>query len=147
MFGNLLKRLIYTKTVRSIVARIPNPPSAFASEPLKLQDGSLLTNLKANLPSTKSCPRLSSRVGSVLTQAEIDEAIQKRAGNPRKWTINRLCKRYNASRSFVIHRILSSEEREAEWQREQERVEGLSMNRKKGLLVRYLTRQDRFRSW
>lgn len=153
LFRNVLcwsagsQRTIYTKTYRSIMARVPNPPSAHAAPPVRLSDGSLFVALKTHAPSTASCPIVPSRVGRVMTVAEAEEARAKHAASAKKRTIQQLCKRYNVSRSYVLHNLLSPEERDAERAREQQRIDKLNTTGKRGLLMRRMIQQDRFRSW
>lgn len=143
----LFRRLIYTKTVRSLIAKVPNPPSPYASRPVKLSDGSVIVDEMAARPSYKSCPKIACRAGRVLTASELQEAVQKRANNPDKWTVKRLCDRHQISRSYVINNVLSAADRAALREKEQERVAGLSLNGKRGLLVHRYIRLNRFRSW
>jgi len=147
MLSSLFRRLIYTKTVRSLIAKVPNPPSPYASSPVKLSDGSHMIHETAIKPTYKSCPKIACKAGRVLSESELHEAIQKRANNPQKWTISRLCARHNVSRSYVINRILSEDDRNAVRLKEQERIAQLSMNKKRGLVVHRLIRLNRFRSW
>lgn len=135
-------RSIYTKTVRSIRARAPMPPSPYASQtPVKLDDGSLIFNLKERLPSTENCPVIPCKMGRVLSPTE-----QVNLTISNKNTLSKLAKELNLSRSFIISRQ-SPEKREQLRAEEQARIDKLSVRQKKGLLIRRMIRIDRFKSF
>ena len=118
------------------------PPSPYAStSPVKLDDGSLLFNLKERVPSTENCPVIPCRMGRVLSPAEqVNLAISN------KNTLSKLAKKLNLSRSFIISRQ-SQEKRDQLRAEEDARIEKLSVRQKKGLLIRRLIRVDRFKSF
>lgn len=137
-----LARSIYTKTVRSIRARGPMPENLYASKtPEKLPGGSLLVDLKQNVPSTDKCPIIPCRTGRVLagSSAEVNMRITN------KNTLSKLAKQLNLSRSFIISQQ-SPEVREKLRADEQARIDKLSVRQKKGLLIRRLIRLDRLSS-
>ena len=132
-------RTIYTKTVRSIAAKIPNPINPNASEPIKLNDGSLFISLNDKVLSTVNCPIVPNRCGRILTEAEIVEA--QRDAQKYK-SVGKFCGKYNVSRSFAINQLNLEKDKFAE--EERVRIEKLSVNRKRGLIMRRLIRKNRF---
>lgn len=135
-------RTIYTKTVRSIIAKIPNPINPNSSEPIKLNDGSLFISLNAKTPSTANCPIIPNKCGRILSETETLEA-QKDA---RKYkSLGKFCGKYGVSRSFAINQLNLQKEQFVEM--EQERIEKLSDKMKRGLIMRRLIRKDRFESF
>ena len=135
-------RTIYTKTVRSIIAKIPIPSNPQASEPLKLNDGSLFISLKEKAPSTATCPIILNKCGRVLTEAESKEA-QKDALEFK--SLGKFCGKYGVSRSYAINKLNLQKEKFVE--EERKRIEKLSDNMKRGLIMRRLIRKDRFESF
>lgn len=133
-------RTIYTKTVRSIIAKIPNPINPTASKGIKLSDGSSFISL--NSPDTSKCPIIPNKCGDFIPLDKID-GIQKIASKYK--SIGKLCGRFKVSRSFAINRLGCQKEKlEGE---EKERIEKMSDVKKRGLLMRRLIRKDRFESF
>lgn len=135
-------RTIYTKTVRSIIAKIPIPANPQASEPVKLSDGSLFISLKEKVPSTANCPIIPNKCGRILSEAEAKEA-QKDAHKFK--SLGKFCGKYGVSRSYAINKLNLQKEKLV--QEEKERIEKLSDNKKRGLIMRRLIRKDRFESF
>lgn len=135
-------RSIYTKTVRSLRAKIPIPESPFASAPIKLSDGSLFISLKERQPSTANCPIIPYRCGRVLSEEE--EKVAQKAANKYK-SVSKFCERFGVSRSFAINKLKL--QKEALLEKERDRIEGLSDDKKRGLILRRLVRRERFKSF
>jgi len=135
-------RTIYTKTVRSIIAKIPIPANPQAGEPIKLNDGSLFISLKEKVPSTANCPIIPNKCGRILSESEAKEA-QKDALKYK--SIGKFCGKYGVSRSYAINKLNLQKEKLVE--EEKERIEKLSDNKKRGLIMRRLIRKDRFQSF
>lgn len=135
-------RTIYTKTVRSIIAKIPNPINPNASEAVKLNDGSLFISLNPNSIDTSKCPLIPNKCGNYMPVEDI-KANEKLASKYK--SIGKLCGRLGVSRSFVINRL--GWQKEKLIKEEAERIEKMSDKRKRGLLIRRLIRKDRFDSF
>lgn len=135
-------RSIYTKTVRSIIARTPNPSNPYASEGIKLSDGSMFYSINEKAPDTSNCPIIPSKCGKVLTQSEIDMAER----DARKYkSLGKFCGKYGVSRSFAINRLnLRKDHFEQE---ETLRIEKLSDVKKRGLIIKRLIRKERFKAF
>lgn len=135
-------RTIYTKTVRSIIAKIPNPINPNSSQPIKLNDGSLFITVNEKVPSTANCPIIPNKCGRILTEAEMIEA--QKEGRKYK-SLGKFCEKYGVSRSFALNQLnIQKEKFIAE---ERERIEKLSDKKKRGLIMRRLIRKDRFESY
>lgn len=135
-------RTIYTKTVRSIIAKIRIPANPQASEPIKLNDGSLFIFLKEKVPLTTNCPIIPNKCGRILSEAEAKEAQKD---SLKYKSLGKFCGKYGVSRSYAINKLNLQKEKLV--QEEKERIENLSDNRKRGLIMRRLIRKDRFQSF
>lgn len=135
-------RTIYTKTVRSIIAKIPNPANPNSSEGIKLNDGSLFFSINSKKPDTSNCPIIPNKCGKFMQSEEI-EAAEKIASKYK--SIGKFCGRFGVSRSFAINRLGCGKEKFNN--EEKERIEKLSDTKKKGLIMRRLIRKDRFESF
>ena len=135
-------RTIYTKTVRSIIAKIPNPLNPNASEGIKLNDGSLFISLNSKVTDTSQCPIIPNKCGGLMPISEI-EANTKIASKYN--SIGKLCGRFGISRSFAINRLGCQKEKLVK--EETERIDKMSDKRKRGLLIRRLIRKDRYESF
>lgn len=135
-------RTIYTKTVRSLVAKIPIPANPQAGEPVKLSDGSLFISLKEKVPSTANCPIITHKCGRILSEAEAKLAEK----DARKYkSLGKFCGKYGVSRSYAINKLKLQKEKFVE--EEKERIDNLSDDKKRGLITRRLIRKDRFQSF
>lgn len=135
-------RSIYTKTVRSIIAKIPIPRNPHASEPLKLSDGSFFISLKDKVLSTENCPIIPNKCGRVLSPVEAKLAEE----DAKKYkSLGKFCGKYGVSRSYAINRL--NLQKEKFFMNEQERIEKLSDKKKRGLIIRRLIKKDRFQSF
>lgn len=135
-------RSIYTKTYRNLIAKIPVPPNPFKSAPIKLSDGSTFYSLNDNLPNTSNCPIIPNKGGEILQWWTLDEATK--AAKKYK-SVTKFCAKFGVSRSCAINKFkIQKEKLDLE---EKERIEGLNLSHKRGLVMRRLTRQDRFRSF
>lgn len=135
-------RTIYTKTVRSLIAKIPIPANPQAGEPVKLNDGSLFISLKEKVPSTANCPIIPHKCGRILTEAEAKLAEK----DARKYkSLGKFCGKYGVSRSYAINKLKLQKENFVE--EEKERINNLSDDKKRGLIMRRLIRRDRFQSF
>jgi hypothetical protein len=135
-------RTIYTKTVRSIIAKIPIPASPHAGESIKLNDGSLFISLKEKVPSTANCPIIPNKCGRILSEAEAKDA---RLDSHKFKSLGKFCGKYGVSRSYAINKLNLQKEKLV--QEEKERIEKMSDNKKRGLIMRRLIRKDRFESF
>ena len=135
-------RTIYTKTVRSIIAKIPNPINPNASEGIKLSDGSTFIILNSVAPDTFKCPIITNKCGDYmpLTEIEANEEIASKYKS-----IVKLCGRFGVSRSFAINRLGCQKDKFAK--EEKERIEKMSDLKKRGLLIRRHIRKNRFESF
>lgn len=135
-------RTIYTKTVRSIIAKIPIPANPHASAPIKLSDGSTFVSLKAKTPSTANCPIIPNKCGKILGDSEALEA--EKAARKYK-SIGKFCGKFGVSRSYAINKL--NLQKEKLFEEERERIEKASDNIKRGLIRRRLIKKDRFQSF
>lgn len=134
-------RTIYTKTVRSIIAKIPNPINPNASKAIKLSDGSSFISLDNSMDTLK-CPVIPNKCGDVMSLDQIESAEKIAL----KYTsISKICGRFKVSRSFAINRLGCQKEKLVS--EEKERIEKMSDLKKRGLLMRRLIRKDRFESY
>ena len=135
-------RSIYTKTVRSIIAKVHNPINPHSSEPIKLSDGSSFFYLKEKAPSTANCPIIPSKCGRILSESEIKIA----EADARKYkSLGKFCGKYQISRSFAINQLKL--QKQHFFDAEKARIDNLSDKMKKGLIMRRLIRKDRFLSF
>lgn len=135
-------RSIYTKTVRSIIAKIPIPRNPHSSEAVKLSDGSLFISLKDKIPSTQNCPIIPNKCGRILspTEATIAEEDAKKYKS-----LGKFCGKYGISRSYAINKL--NLQKEKFFAEEKERIDKLSDKKKRGLIMRRLIKKDRFQSF
>jgi hypothetical protein len=143
----IVKRFLRSKSARSTIPIIPNPPSLYASQPKKLIDGSIFIRLNEfkrvdrdpkNLP-----PLLTARTGRYLSQTEIEEAKKLHESDPEQWTIGRLVKKFNAPYGLILEKVLSEKERQKIEQNDEDTLVNLSLHKLKGLMLRERIRLDR----
>lgn len=67
--------------------------------------------------------------------------------NPERWTITALASEFNISRSFVMKKVLRPKEHQMAEEELVERIDSLTLDEKRGWLMRYRIREHRRDLW
>lgn len=142
----------YTYPCRRLPPKIPNPLPKTAGPPIHVQGGGLFYDLKARSapPPTdfqKLPPLVKNPIGKVVPPEVLEEMRRLRQGNSKFWTITGLSKKFGVSRAYVIRHVLSDAERDMAQEELVERIDGLSLSKKRGLLTKYRIREHRRDVW
>lgn len=141
-----------TRPCRRLPAKIPNPLPKTSSDPMPVEGGCLFYDLKAKAASPptlseKLPPLIKNSVGRVIPHDELKEMRRLRGENPKKWTITALSKSFTTHRSYIINNVLTLKERKQAEEELNERIDDLSINEKRGFLMRYKIREHRKDLW
>ena len=142
----------YTNPCRRLPPKIPNPLPKTTSEPIHVRGGGLFYDLKAKcapppIDYQKLPPLLKNPIGKVILTEVLEEMRKLRQENAKFWTITGLSKKFAISRAYVIKNVLSDAERKLAQEELIERIDSLSLGKKRGWLTRYKIREHRRDIW
>lgn len=149
----VVKRIpFYTNPCKRLPPKIPNPLPKTAGAPIDVGSRCLFYDLRAKAapPPTLFAhlpPLIKNTVGRFVDADEVQRMRELRQADPERWTITALSSTFNIHRSFVIRRVLSAAEQKQEVEELAERIDGLSLKRKRGWLMRFKIREHRRDIW
>lgn len=132
--------------------KIPNPLPKTSSAPIVVEGNCIFYDLRAKaIPAPAQShllpPLLKNSVGRLVDSEERDEMRRLRLEAPQRWTITALAKKFDVCRSYVIKHILSEKEQSMAEEELVERIDSLSLNAKRGWIMRYRIREHRRDIW
>lgn len=141
-----------TNPCRRAPPKIPNPLPKTAGAPVRTEQGCLFYDLRAKaapapLLASTLPPRLNNPTGRIISPEELAKMRQLRDKDPGRWTITALAGKFNISRSFVMKKVLRPKEHQMAEEELVERIDSLTLDEKRGWLMRYRIREHRRDLW
>lgn len=152
MLFRFLRRCFNTKPAKRAKVKLPVHAPNSSAKPILLDNGCTFIELNSSSASNPvvqmtSPPLAKNYGGLVVSQSSVNEMKQLRAGQPERWTVTQLSKRFQVSRSFVISNVFSPEERDTFKGEIDEMITNMSIKQQRGWILRHKIKADRDASW
>ncbi|PJF19421.1 hypothetical protein PSACC_00816 [Paramicrosporidium saccamoebae] len=149
-FSIIMKKLVrrpppFTQPCRRLPPKIPNPPPNTCSEVQRVSQKCIFFDLSAKARPTPKAftdlpPLLKNPVGRVVKPEELQKMkMMREKGCP----ITSIAGEFGISRAYVIKHVLTEAEQKQAREELVERIDSLSINEKRGWLMRYKIREHR----